>query len=170
MQNIAHGKPGGCNSRLLFSQFINTHKFSERLERAANWPIYHLKSAKKFMHFHLRTIEEHTGCTPWVHITPYSVKLFSSLLWTEAFRNTRNGSKPGSIRKGHSFPQRFSGVQNSTPFPHGTEHTLSVRLKAVPQSDFDSWTCILKISKFQIEQEKSQTHTHTQTHTHSQSV
>jgi hypothetical protein len=123
-------------------------------------------STKKLIHFDPRTIEEHTGCTPWKLNTPYSVKLLSSLLWTEAFRNTRNWRKPWSTRKGHSFRQRFSEVQKCTSFPHGTEHTQSVRLKAVPQSDFKSWTYILKISEFQIEQEQSHTHTHTNTYTH----
>jgi hypothetical protein len=114
-------------------------------------------------------MEEHTGCTPWMLSTPYSVKLLSSLLWTESFRNTRNCSKPWSTRKGHSFPQRFSGVQRSIIFPHGTQHTQSVRLKAVRQSEFKSWTCILKFHEFQIEQEKSHTHTHTHnTHIHKQ--
>jgi hypothetical protein len=42
-----------------------------------------------------------------------------------------------------------------------------VWLKAVPQSDFKTWTYILKISEFQIEQEKS--HMYTPTHMHTQS-
>jgi hypothetical protein len=54
-----------------------------------------------------------------------------------------------------------------SPIQHGTEHTQSVRLKAVPQSDFKTWTYILKISEFQIEQEKS--HMYTPTHMHTQS-
>jgi hypothetical protein len=120
-------------------------------------------STKKLIHFDLRTIEEHTDCTPWMLSTPYSVKLLSSPLWTEAFRNTRNCSKPWSTRKGHSFPQRFSGLQKSTPFPHGTEHTQAVRIKAVPQNEFKACAYILKISEFQIVQEKSHTHTHTYT-------
>jgi hypothetical protein len=89
------------------------------------------------------------------------VKLLSSVLWTEAFRNTRNRSKPWSTQKGHSFLQRFSGVQKSTTFPHETEHTQSVRLKAMPQSEFKSWTYILKFNEFQIEKEK---YTHTRKH------
>jgi hypothetical protein len=118
------------------------------------------------MHFDPRTIEEHTGCTPWMLSTPYSVKLLSSLLWTEAFRNTRNCSKPWSTGKVHSFPQRFSGVQKSRRFLHGTKPTQSLRLKSVPQSEFKAWTYILKISEFQIEQEKSHTHTDTHIQTH----
>jgi hypothetical protein len=47
-------------------------------------------------------------------------------------------------------------------FSHGTEHTQSVRLKAVLQSDFKDWTYSIKISEFEIEQEKSHTHIHTQ--------
>jgi hypothetical protein len=117
---------------------------------------------KKLIYFDLSTIEEHTGCTPWMPSTHYSVKLLSSLLWTEVFMNTRNCSKLWSTRKGHTFPKRFSMVQRGTAFPHGAEHTQSVWLKAVPQSDFKGSTYILNTSEFQIEQEKS----HTQTHTH----
>jgi hypothetical protein len=53
-----------------------------------------------------------------------------------------------------------------SPIQHGTEHTQSVRLKAVPQSDFNGRTCVLKIREFQVEQEKSHTHTHTHINTH----
>jgi hypothetical protein len=49
-------------------------------------------------------------------------------------------------------------------FSHGTEHTQSLLLKAVFQSDFKPWTYILKISEFQIQQENL-THAHTHTHT-----
>jgi hypothetical protein len=94
----------------------------------------------------------------------YSVKLLSPLLWTEAFRNTGNCGKPWSTLKGHSFLQRFSGVQKSTNFLMEL-NTQSLRLKAVPQSDFKTWILILKISEFQIEQEKAQTNTHTHTQT-----
>jgi hypothetical protein len=97
---------------------------------------------------------------------PYSVKLLSSLLCTESFRNTRNCSKPWSTQKGHSFSWRSSGVQKSTTFPQGTEHLQSALHKAVSQSEFKAWTHILKISELKIEQEKSQTHTHTHTYTH----
>jgi hypothetical protein len=83
---------------------------------------------------------------------PYSVKLLSSLLCTESFRNTRNCSKPWSTQKGHSFPQRFSGGTKEYTFSHGTEHTQSVWLMAVPQSDFKAWAYSL-------------THRHTYAHT-----
>jgi hypothetical protein len=55
-------------------------------------------------------------------------------------------------------------------FSHGTEHTQSVRLKAVPQTVFKPWTYILKISEFQIEQEKSHTHTNTPIYTQSADI
>jgi hypothetical protein len=61
------------------------------------------------------------------------------------------------------------GIKDYT-FSHGTKHTQSVRLKAVPQSDFKARTYILKNSEFQIEQEKSHTHTHTHTHTDTESA
>jgi hypothetical protein len=35
IQNIAHWKPGGCNSSLCFPNFIKTHKFSDGLARAS---------------------------------------------------------------------------------------------------------------------------------------
>jgi hypothetical protein len=129
------------------------------MSRASKWQMYSFMSTKKLTHFDPRSIEEYTGCIPQMLSIPYSVKLLSSLLWTGAFRNTRNWSKPWSTRKGHSFLLRFSGVQKSIPFPYGTEHTQFVRLKAVPQSELKACTYILKISEFQIEQEKSHTHT-----------
>jgi hypothetical protein len=94
------------------------------------------------------------------------MKLLSSLLWTEALRNTRNCGKPWSTCNGHSFPQRSSGVQKSSHFARDL-NTQSVWFKFVPQSDLKAWTYILKISEFQIGQEKANrdTHKHTNTHT-----
>jgi hypothetical protein len=116
---------------------------------------------KKLIHFDPRTIEEHTVYTTWILSSPYSVKFSSSLWLTEVFRNTRSCGEPWSSWKGHSFLQRFSEVQKSTAFPHETQQTHSVQLKAVPQSDLKALIYILKISQVQIEQEKSHTHTHT---------
>jgi hypothetical protein len=39
-------------------------------------------------------------------------------------------------------------VKKEDTFLHGTEHTQSVQLKAVLQSDFKAGTYILKISEF----------------------
>jgi hypothetical protein len=104
----------------------------------------------------------------------YSMNAYYSLLGeiviispvNRSFQEHQKFNKPWSTLKGHSFPQRFSVVQKSTPFPHGTEHTQSVWLKAVTQSEFKSWMYILKISEFQIEVQKSHTHTNTKTHTY----
>jgi hypothetical protein len=90
--------------------------------------------------------------------------IISHVNWS--FQEHEKLGKPWSMWKGQSFPQSSSVVQKSTTFPHGTEHTQSLPLKAVPESDFKAWTYILKISEFQIEQEKSHTHTHTHTHTY----
>jgi hypothetical protein len=51
-----------------------------------------------------------------------------------------------------------------SPFQHGTEHTQSVRLKAVPQSDFNGWTYILKNQWIPNWTEKSHIHAHKHTH------
>jgi hypothetical protein len=148
MQNIAHWKPGGVIPGFCFSNFIKTQKS------------IHLMSCKKLMQFDLRTIEEHTGCIPWILRTPYSVKLFSSLLLTEAFRNPRICGKPWSTQKRYSFLQRFSGVQESTHF----SHTQSVQLKAMPQ-----WLQGLNIhfkSQWIPNCTRKITHRHTDTQTH----
>jgi hypothetical protein len=108
----------------------------------------------------------YTGYTQWIVSIPFSVKLLPSLQWMADFRNTRNSIIPWSTQEGHSFLQRFSQEQNSTPFPHGTEHILSEWLKAFPQSDFGNATKFLQISEWQIEQEKSHIHAHTETNVH----
>jgi hypothetical protein len=111
-------------------------------------------------------MEEHTGFTPWMLTTPYSLKLLSSLLWEEASRNTRNCSKPWSTQKGLSFPKRFSGIQKSSTFPHGSEHTQSVWLKAVLQSEFKGITYVLNLVNSKLKKKNlTNTHTHTNTHT-----
>jgi hypothetical protein len=113
----------------------------------------------------LKTKEESTGYTPWMLSTPYSVKLLSSFLWTEAFRNTRNGENHEALGKDIHFHKILWGTKEYT-FSHWTEHTQSVRLKAVLQCEFKAWKYIRKISEFQMEQEKSHTLTHTHTYTH----
>jgi hypothetical protein len=111
-------------------------------------------------------MEEHTGFTPWMLTTPYSLKLLSSLLWEEASRNTRNCSKPWSTQKGLSFPKRFSGIQKSSTFPHGSEHTQSVWLKAVLQSEFKGITYVLNLVNSKLKKKNlTNTHTHTLGHT-----
>jgi hypothetical protein len=85
--------------------------------------------------------------------------IISHVNWS--FQEHEKLGKPWSMWKGQSFPQSSSVVQKSTTFPHGTEHTQSLPLKAVPENNFKSWTYILKISEFQIEQENTHTHTYT---------
>jgi hypothetical protein len=121
-------------------------------------------STKKLIHFDPKTIEEHRVCTPWMLNTPYSVKLLSTLLWTEAFRNTRNCSKPWSTRKGHSLLQRFSGGTKEYTFSSWNwTHTFSVT-----QGCASKWIQDLNIhSKKQWipNWTRKLRHTHT-THTH----
>jgi hypothetical protein len=89
--------------------------------------------------------------------TPYSVKLLSSLLRTEAFRNSRNCGKPWST-KVHSFPPRFSGV--SWKIAHTVSETQGCASKWIQGLNIHSknqwipnWT-----------RKSTHTHTHTQTH------
>jgi hypothetical protein len=147
MQNIAHWKPGGVIPGFCFSNFIKTQKS------------IHLMSCKKLMQFDLRTIEEHTGCIPWILRTPYSVKLFSSLLLTEAFRKPEFVENHEAPRKDIHFCKDSLGYKRVH-----ISHTHSQCNSRLCLSDFKAWTYILKVSEFQIAHEKS--HTDTQTHKH----
>jgi hypothetical protein len=100
----------------------------------------------------LRSTMVHTGYTYWMFSMPYSVKFLPSLLWTTDFRNTRNCGTPWNTQEGHSFQQKISEGQKSTPFLHGTEHIQSEWLKPVPKSEFGDSTKFLQISEWQLEQ------------------
>jgi hypothetical protein len=130
MQNIAHWEPGGCYSSLLCSslhQNTQTHTLSGKSLTVTRR--IHFMSPSKLIHFDSRSTLAHTRYTQWLLSIPYSVKLLPSLQWMAAFRNTRNCGIPWSTPEGHSFLQRFSGVQNSTPFTHGTKHIQMEQLK-----------------------------------------
>jgi hypothetical protein len=128
---------------------------------ASHWPMYSFYVHQEINSLWSEDYRGHTGCTPWMLSTPYSVKLLSSILWTEAFRKKRNCSQPWSTEKGHSFLQRFSGVQKSAPFSHGTEHTQSGIIKTMPQSEFR-----LKHTFYKSVNSKLNKKNHTHTHTH----
>jgi hypothetical protein len=66
MQNIAHWKPGVVIPGFCFAIFIKRHKLSQVLARASNDQCIHFMSTKKLIEFDPRSIEEHTGCTPWM--------------------------------------------------------------------------------------------------------
>jgi hypothetical protein len=95
--------------------------------------------------------------------TPYSLKLLS-LLWTEVCRNTRNCGKAWSSQKGHSVPQRVSGVQKSPHFlmklNTPSQCNSRLRLKQTSRVEHTFWKSVnSKLNK--------KNHTHTHTHTQS---
>jgi hypothetical protein len=73
------------------------------------------------------------------------VKLLPPLGRMAGFRNTRNYGLAWNSLEGHSFLQRFSEGQHSTPFIHGTEDLKSEPHKAVPHVIWE-WTQFLQIS------------------------
>jgi hypothetical protein len=115
------------------------------------------------MHFDLSTTEQHTGYPPWMLSTLYFVKFLPLLLWTEAFKNTRFWKTMKHSERTFISTKILWGIKDYT-FSHGTEHTQSLRLKAMPQSDFKSWTNILK-NQWIPNWRRKITHTHTYTHT-----
>jgi hypothetical protein len=137
MQNTAHWEPGDCYSRLLccwLHKNTQTHTLvgkSLKVTRRIQF-----MSPKKLTHFDLRSTPAQTAYTQWLLGIPISVKLLPTLVWSAVFRNTRHWGVPRGTREGHSFLQRFSAGQNSTPFLHESEHIQSGKPKAVPQSDF----------------------------------
>jgi hypothetical protein len=126
----------------------------------------HFISTKKLINFDLKTIEWHTGYTPWMLCTPFSVKLLSSLLWTEAFRSTRNCGKPWSTQRGHSFGKDslgYKGVhffsQNWAQTVSATQGFTSTWLQGLNTHSKNQW-----ITNWTRKITYTHTHTHIQTH------
>jgi hypothetical protein len=81
---------------------------------------------------------------------------------------------PEIVENHEAFERTFISIKilsggKECKFSHGTEHTQSVQLKGVPQSDFKAYTYILKISESKLNK-KTLTHTHTHADIHTQSV
>jgi hypothetical protein len=118
---------------------------------------------------------EFTSCWPRSYFTfdlgysqgmlsiPYSVKLLPPLERMAGFRNTRKYELAWYTLESHSFLQRFSERQHSTPFIHGTEDIKSEQHKAIPHVTL-GMNLISANQWWQIEQQISHTHTHTHTH------
>jgi hypothetical protein len=119
------------------------------------------------MHFDLRTIEEHKGILHECLVLPSQWNCFH-LSCEQKLSGTleivENHEALGKDIHFHKDPLGYKRVHIFS----WTEHTQSVRLKAVPQNDFNTWTYIVKINELKIEQEN--THTHMHTHTQSADI
>jgi hypothetical protein len=121
-------------------------------------------STKKLIHFDLRTIEEHTGCTPWMLSTPYLVKLLSSVLWTESFRNSRKCSKPWSTSKTFISAKILLGT--NTYYISSWNWTNTVSATQGCDSKWIQGLIMHCENQWIPNWTREVTHTHTQTHTY----